>query len=258
MKINAEEMTVGDLFNRRNLVFQVPIYQRPYDWGTDNWSDLWNDVINNDSEGTHFIGSLVAINQAARVKGFDKFEIVDGQQRLTTLSILFCALKDHYKEKGEDSQSQKIQESCLESSTVREESRKLFLGRTDDDNYNALLQSRPIEKSNVTRAYSYFKEKIKTIEDPDDILDRFTTGVSLVWITAENAEDAFKLFETLNDRGLELSAVDLIKNYILSSTATKNIEDLDTVIEFWDSIITHLEEIDKIDASVKSSLRRRG
>lgn len=246
MKIDADELTVGSLFNRGDLIFQVPMYQRPYDWGPDQWNDLWNDVTDSELGGVHFIGSLVAIKEGTRVKGFNKLEIVDGQQRLATISILLCALRDCYNAREQIELADSIHMSYLESRTFRDKSRKLSLGRVDDNSYESLIQCNPLEKHNVTYAYEFFKEKITNNDNLDDIAEKFTNGISLVLITAENAEDAFKLFETLNDRGLELSAVDLIKNYILSSVAKKNAKDLDAVIEVWDTIVNHLEEIDKI------------
>ncbi|MBL7143310.1 MAG: DUF262 domain-containing protein [Phycisphaerae bacterium] len=246
MNIDADELTIHSLFNRGDFVFRVPTYQRPYDWGPDQWSDLWDDVTDSELDGVHFIGSLVAIKKGAAVKGFNDLEIVDGQQRLTTLSILFCALRDCYKDKGDNKATGSIQETLLESHTFRDRSRKLFLGRVDDNNYESLCNGKPPEKHNITLAYEFFKEKINCNGNINDIAEKFTSGVSLVLITAENAEDAFKLFETLNDRGLQLSAVDLIKNYILSHTAKQNSEELDAVIEIWDTIINHLEDIDKI------------
>lgn len=246
MKIDATELTLNSLFNRSDFVFRVPTYQRPYDWGPGQWSDLWNDITDSELDGVHFIGSLVAIKEGAAVKGFNYLEIVDGQQRLTTLSILLCALRDSYKDKGHNDSADSIQRTLLESHTFKNKSRKLFLGRVDDNSYESLVKGKPQVKNNVTFAYEFFKEKINCNGNLNDIAEKFTNGVSLVLITAENAEDAFKLFETLNDRGLQLSAVDLIKNYILSSTAKKNSEELDAVIEIWDTIINHLEDIDKI------------
>lgn len=246
MKIEATELTLNSLFNRGDFVFQVPTYQRPYDWGTGQWGDLWDDIIDSELDGVHFIGSIVAIKEGAAVKGFNYLEIVDGQQRLTTLSILLCALRDCYKEKGCQNSADSIQRTLLESHTFKDESRKLFLGRVDDDSYESLVKGKLLAKNNVTFAYEFFKEKINCNGNFDEVVEKFTNGVSLVLITAENAEDAFKLFETLNDRGLQLSAVDLIKNYILSSTAKKKPEELEAVIEIWDTIINNLEDIDKI------------
>ena len=246
MKIDADEITLDDLLSRSNIVYQVPVYQRPYSWGEDQWMALWDDVMAQPEKEPHFIGSLVVIKQGVVVKRFDEMEVVDGQQRLTTLSILLCAIRDFYVAKGEDEAARRHEDACLYSTTRKSRDRKLFLGRKDDSYYEGLLKGRPAPKHLITLAYEYFKKRIEEHDDPDHVADKFTSGVSLVLITAENAEDAFKLFETLNDRGLELSAVDLIKNNILSVTARRAGDELDGIIEFWDNIMDNLEEIDKI------------
>ena len=129
MKIDASELTIGSLFNRADLIFRVPVYQRPYSWGPDQWRDLWDDVLDTEDEGVHFIGSVVVINKGAVVKGFNELEVVDGQQRLTTISILMCALRDAYEKKGEAEAAQALNRSFLESHTFKDQNRKLSLGR---------------------------------------------------------------------------------------------------------------------------------
>jgi len=246
VKIRADDLSVSSLFNRNDLVFNVPVYQRPYSWGQQQWEDLWDDVLESYDDGVHFIGSVVAINQGAVAKGFNSLEIVDGQQRLTTLSIVFCALRDYYKSIGENDAAESINRSYLNSHTFKDQTKKLFLGRVDNKFYEDLLSGKLKENNNIKSAYDFFFTRIDEYGKEDDVTDKFTNKVSLVLITAENPEDAFKLFETLNDRGLDLSAVDLIKNFFLSETAKKIPDDLDSVIEYWDQIVTNLKEIDKI------------
>lgn len=245
MKITVDDPTVGGLLTRGDLVFRVPVYQRPYSWGIDQWNDLWDDVMEGE-EGVHFIGSVVMIKKGAELAGFNELEVVDGQQRITTLSILFCALRDCCREGGGAEIADDLDRMYLNSSLVGKRSRKIFLGRVDDKAYDDLLQGRITEEHSVCSAYEYFKERIQSHGKYDDIAARFTTRVNLVSISAENAEDAFKLFETLNDRGLDLSAVDLIKNYILSGVAKKQPDQLNAVIEIWDEVVTNLENLDKI------------
>ena len=246
MKIDADELTLGALLNRGDVVFYVPVYQRRYDWNQDQWGDLWDDVTTLEGDDSHFIGSIVVIRKAAAVKGFNEMEVVDGQQRLTTISILLCALRDIYQEKGDVEQASNIEGLYLHSKTLREQTRKIKLGRTDDEAYERLLKGQTTPRHNVNAAYEFFKQKISHESDLDRVAHRYTSGLSLVFIAAETPEDAFKLFETLNDRGLELSAVDLIKNNMLSTAAKESKPNLDSMIEAWDEIITNLEELDKI------------
>jgi hypothetical protein len=246
MKIKADELTVGDLFNRGEIVFYVPVYQRRYDWTQDQWGDLWQDVTELAGNGSHFIGSVVVISHGAEVADFNKMELVDGQQRLTTISILLCALRDAYRSRGDEKQAQRIDDIYLYSQTLRARRRKITLGKLDDDSYARLLDGKPDPKHNTTAAYEFFKARIELEPDPDKIAKCFTGGIRLVCISTETAEDAFRLFETLNDRGLELSAVDLIKNYILSTAAKKSQSQLDYMAKAWEQIIADLGGVDKI------------
>lgn len=246
MKIKADEPSVSELFNNQNLVFFVPVYQRPYAWGQDQWADLWDDVNGILEDDSHFLGSVVAIREGAVVRGFNRMELVDGQQRLATISILLCALRNAYKERGDLRQAENVERLYLYSETLREKARKLTLGGADDSAYQQLLLDRPSPAHQVTNAYEFFRQKMENESDLDRLSERFTDGIRLVFISTENHEDAFKLFETLNDRGLELSAVDLIKNRMLSVAAERARGNIAPMVKTWQDITQKLEGLDKI------------
>lgn len=246
MDIHVDELRVSDLFGKNNLVFEVPLYQRRYDWGVDQWRDLWDDVTEQESNGEHFLGSIVVVNEPAKSKGFDVLEVVDGQQRLATLSAFFLAVRDIYKARLDENKSKFVDDTYLHGQTIDKRSRKMILGRLDDKPYERLLRNAEKDDHQIVHAYNYFRKRLEEYQDIGSIAGLFSDHIKVVIISASNPEDAFKLFETLNDRGLDLSALDLIKNYILSETAKKSPEDFNTVVEFWDGIVQNLEEIDKL------------
>jgi Protein of unknown function DUF262/Protein of unknown function (DUF1524) len=245
MKIRADETSVQDLFNRPNLAFTVPVYQRGYAWGQDQWTDVWDDVNSLGKDDSHFIGSIVVVSQGAVAKGFDEIEVVDGQQRLATISILLCALRDSYKARNEQGKSASINRLYLYSETFNAQDIKLSLGKADNEAYQRLIGGRPLPGHRVTEAYNFFAQRLLAEQDLDQVSTRFTKGVRLVFISTESEEDAFTLFETLNDRGLELSAVDLIKNYILRAAAKKHGK-VEAMADSWEGIRESLEDLDNI------------
>ena len=88
---------VGDLFNQ-NERLRIPSYQRRYSWGIEHFEDLWNDLNKISSDGSHFFGTIVFMSKTHVAQGTNEIDIVDGQQRVTTISILFCAIRDHLQE----------------------------------------------------------------------------------------------------------------------------------------------------------------
>lgn len=230
---------VSQLFDiESNIVYTIPRYQREYSWFKGQWENLFDDVLRNDPG--YFLGSIICINQTNdTLAPVQSLELVDGQQRLTTLSLLFAAvykaLKDHDEELDEDQRVELVNMK-----------RKLVLRRGNDqmrvipqvqnynlDDYRFVLSKigaisdypQPSYASNrrILRAYRYFRDRIKDlIEDKDasiniimDFLDKVNQA-SLVKIEVASHADAYILFESLNNRGMPLTAVDLIKNKLLA------------------------------------------
>lgn len=247
MKIDASDLYIENLLNIPTEVYQIPVYQRAYSWGKDQWEDLWQDIVKIDDEDTHFLGSIVVIS-GSHTKGFNEYEVVDGQQRLTTILLLLIATRDI---SDSESDQKFIEDSYLFSKTRTEKKPKLIPGRKDRDVFSKLLKKSTLNTSdketNIYKAYEYFSDKLASdISDIVSFSEKVLKNVSLVQISAESHYDAFKLFETLNNRGLELSATDLIKNYILGKVPLDNKDELEQCIELWDSIINNLENIDKV------------
>lgn len=241
-------MNIEKLLNVQNEVYKIPLYQRSYAWDRDQWTDLWDDLLQLKEGDTHFLGSIVVISSAYR-KGLNYFEVVDGQQRLTTIMLILIALRDLIKTNNPKSATY-ISEHYLHSSTMSEESKKLKLGRYDDEVFGRLIDSLPLleeHKSNkIVRAYNFYKKKIREeMSNWENINYKLLNDITIVLITTESHYDAFRLFETLNNRGLELSSVDLIKNELLRKVSDYK-DTLDRCFELWDNIIRNLGDIDKV------------
>jgi len=220
LNISATESTIENILSRSDR-YTVPDYQRLYSWDEEQWSDFWTDLTSISENETHFLGSIVVIKKVGAYDELDKLELVDGQQRLTTISLLLCALREHYRDIGDpDGIGEKINDDYLHVDDMNnDEFQNLKLSRFDNDDFLSILDGDP-EDAKDSRLYhglEFFREKIDEVgTDEADLARRRLLGsMTIVVIDTENPESAFRLFETLNDRGLELSAVDLMKNSLL-------------------------------------------
>lgn len=223
----AETNLAGVLEGKKQ--YQVPLYQRVYSWGKPQLNQLWNDIVElaatrrADPSATHFIGSLV-LSQSPdfSVVGVSKLLVVDGQQRLTTLTILLAALRDHLIESGEVERAQGIQAQYLVNVYDKDKPAKVLPTQADRAAYLAVVRSAPDAggSDNVGEAYNHFRSRIAAAHDPDDdrelegIENAIVNGLALVVVTAEPRDNAHRIFESLNNTGLQLTQSDLLKNYL--------------------------------------------
>ena len=207
-----------------NKQFLIPVYQRYYSWETEQCSRLWNDIVEmqKKDKGGHFVGSIVNIAEQAMPTGVQKYMIIDGQQRLTTLSLLLIALRDYAEEHPEDGtiNARRIDNMLLKNEYEDGDERyKLLLTETDRDLLISLVEKKPISDPGLSRIlsnYSFFAGKIADMElQPKDVYEAIGK-LQIVNITLDrNVDDAQAIFESLNSTGKELSESDLIRNYVL-------------------------------------------
>lgn len=240
--------------------YQVPIYQRDYSWDKDDWEDLWNDIAEIPIDKTHYLGYLVL--QPIK-DGEESFWIIDGQQRLTTLSILtlaITALLDKWSKENIDTEDNKIRFEKITERYLGNYSLsklnldpKLKLNRNNDDYYKSWLlklrtpstlsKLKPSQRL-LQKAFNYFfselQEKFKTNKSGADLADflekTIGNGIVFTQIVVNNDLDAFKVFETLNARGVKLSTADLLKNYLFKLTHQLGELDLDEAERRWQNI----------------------
>lgn len=246
MDIEASEMSIDKVI-RQNEVFDVPSYQRRYSWSEQQWEELWRDLKSIERDENHFMGSIVVLTEVHDPSSFNHLELVDGQQRMTTLLIILSALRDRYKQFDEET-SEEIQSDLLFNSKFDNEAPKLKLGELDDQKFQSILRDKKqTGNTRLDEVYDYFSEKLedKNKEELNEIRDKLLENLSVVLIYSETEKAAFRLFETLNDRGLELSAIDLMKNYLLKESVERNGINQEKVKEDWKNIIKNLDDVDK-------------
>jgi uncharacterized protein with ParB-like and HNH nuclease domain len=237
--------------------YKIPRYQRPYSWSEDEVFDLWNDLVNNDAS---FMGSFIF-----NYEFFDRdktVEIIDGQQRIITFTILMSVIRDLYKDldpkKANLTQSQII---VFSDPISGEPIFRLKCSESLDNFFKEYIQdfdskiegcaTRRKEEKNVLSNYVFLKENIKKeldnlhenskkIEFLDN-LKRKIFGLKIIWIRIDREEDAYTIFETVNARGESLTTADLLKNFLLQKIQPDNFDEIDIAKEAWSNITNNIE-----------------
>ncbi|MCX0355311.1 DUF262 domain-containing protein, partial [Clostridium perfringens] len=212
--------------------FVIPVYQRNYDWKEEQCKQLYDDLVNmvkNDYK-THFWGTIVSIyNDSAKSR---EYLIIDGQQRITTISILLIAIYDILNKGILESKNiikEKILNQYLINQYCNDESKiKLKPIKDDRKAFEHLINGRElIEESNITLNYRYFYNKIIYGEISIDELYDAIERLMIVEIELKNGEDDPQLiFESLNSTGLDLTDADKVRNFILMNQSAKTQEKL--------------------------------
>jgi uncharacterized protein with ParB-like and HNH nuclease domain len=253
---------VSQLFDiEAGVIYCIPRYQREYTWTKYQWESLFDDVLENDPG--YFLGSIICINQSADALLVQKLELVDGQQRLTTLSLLFAsvyqALKNHEADLDEE---QRVELFNLKRKLVLKKGDEQIrvipqIQNNNQQDYQAVLAEIGVVSEcdvpayagnrKIFRAYRYFQSRInKMIDGRDNRLGtimEFLEKVSqscLVKIEVASHADAYTLFESLNNRGMPLTAIDLIKNKLLARLESIEPGKVDHYFGHWNRLLGFL------------------
>jgi uncharacterized protein with ParB-like and HNH nuclease domain len=218
--ISANEDTVESAL-KRSYRYRIPDYQRRYSWKKKQWKEMWNDLTALEGEETHFIGAVVLVERPGGLNNVDVLEIVDGQQRMTTISLLLAAMKVRYSREGEIDHARAIENDYLWASDLdQNRHQNITLNVFDNEDYRSILTEGENYESDTRlgAGFQFFEEKIAdlSVEEINTLRKRLLKSFTLVSIECNTDHSAFRLFETLNNRGLELSAVDLIKNHVFN------------------------------------------
>lgn len=221
--MDARKGNIYEILNG-NKQFLIPVYQRFYSWDIDQCKRLWNDIVEMQRKGKvgHFIGSIVNIAEQAMPTGVQKYMIIDGQQRMTTLTLLLLALRDYAIMNPSDTtiNARRIDNMLLKNEYESGDERyKLLLTETDRDILISLVEKKPIAedtRSRLIENYNFFAGKLADKEiQPAEVYESIGK-LQIVNITLDRAvDDAQAIFESLNSTGKELSESDLIRNYVL-------------------------------------------
>jgi hypothetical protein len=257
-RIEIEMQGLGRILLNRNV--SVPVYQRSYAWEDEHVQDLLNDITEaiSSSENEYFLGSIVTTNNKS-----PRAEVVDGQQRLATATILLAAIRDHFYNSKDFERANTISSDLLSKKDLKTLTLipKLKLNDVDHDFFanrillppidagKSIIESKP-SHHRIARAAKLAADHIERIakakdatERLTDLVEYLTDSVKVIWVQVPDDTNAFMVFETLNDRGLTLAITDLLKNHLFGLASHR----LGEVQRAWISMTSTLEAVDEDD-----------
>jgi uncharacterized protein with ParB-like and HNH nuclease domain len=262
--LDTRTTSFGDLIGN-GKIYRVPPFQRDYSWHEENWEDLWQDVLilQTHPDSSHYMGAIVLQSSSTSDK---EFTIIDGQQRLATLSIIAIAVIDKIQklvEREEQKAANQERQEILKRTYLSDRdprslrySSKLILNENNNDFYQSNLINlrkplnlRSLSKSNqlLWQAFEYFSNRLDELQEvvqSGETLAEFLTDIIaqnllFIQINVEDELNAYTVFETLNARGIELSSTDLLKNYLFS--LFQGPDDLQEAQRQWRRIISTVQ-----------------
>ncbi|TAE95425.1 MAG: DUF262 domain-containing protein [Oscillatoriales cyanobacterium] len=262
--LETRTTSFGDLIGN-GKIYRVPPFQRDYSWTEENWEDLWQDILmlHNNLSVSHYMGAIVLQSSATADK---EFTVIDGQQRLATLSIIAVAVIEKIRllvEQNVQPEANRERQEILKRTYLGDRdprslrySSKLFLNENNDDFYQSNLVNlrkplniRSLSKSNqlLWQAFDYFSQELEKMPDIFQDGEKLTAFLGdtvaqrllFIQISVEDELNAYTVFETLNARGLELTSTDLLKNYLFS--LFQGPDDLKAAQRQWKRIINMVQ-----------------
>ena len=206
--------------------YVIPLYQRPYAWRKENWQKIWEDlgqlVISrrNHPNDSHFTGTLV-LDTGIVTPEITQFLVVDGQQRLTTLSILLAAISNFYDANGDKQAAKRIREQVLVNTFANENNTyRLRPANFDEVTYRSAVNGDLVHTSNskIDDAYLYFYKKLQSLSKEgitiQELESTILVGLKFVTITTKAEDNVYRIFESINNTGIDLTQADLIRNLV--------------------------------------------
>lgn len=245
---NYNKESIESILDKKNVKYSVSFFQRDYSWGRDEWTKFLDDIIDSFREKRkHFLGFMTFFKQ----KDTHEFQIVEGQQRLATITILVAVIRDFFFEKDDDKWKE-IDSQLIKTKDIFSDKSylKLELSDMNKDFFKEHIQKEGIPKEKIDKmmkekrklkssnrlimeCYNYFYEKLKHERFLLELLRQSTREFIVVTTEVTNLRSAYILFQTLNDRGLDLTLSDLLKTHLLQKADDESIE----IKKEWDYIL---------------------
>lgn len=231
-----EKEILNELISGTKCQFVIPVFQRNYDWRIKDCARLFDDIVDlakdkDHPDRKHFMGAFVCKFTRFVDTSFNQYVLIDGQQRLTSIILILKALYDYlgsFGEKYKEVRSE-IKETYLINKFARESNLKLKLkpNKVDNDNFNKLMEDEKIDSdSTIGRNYLEFFKMIQSMDVPFEDFYNALQRLEGVVVFLDDTDNPQVIFESLNSTGLELTDVDLIRNYLLMNCKANEQEEL--------------------------------
>ena len=217
MKITPTSLSISRLLGSDNEQYVIPAYQRRYSWKQHQVQDVWDDLKILEAADSHLFGTIVCL-AGHHTAGVNQLELVDGQQRLTTIGILLHCLLDRLKSERQVDDARDLARLLNARALGGESQPKILLDSLDAKQFarhaNGDL-TEPVDNPRLLQAFDLLRTRVAdlSLEQASSLLYRLKNQAVIIRLDVSEAKDAFKLFETINNRGLRLSATDIVKNF---------------------------------------------
>ena len=255
--MEANKHSIFSILNSGPVQFLLPVYQRQYCWDTEQWKQFWDDIIKmikQPNKKGHFIGSIVNIATKSAPMDVKKYILIDGQQRIATITLLAILLRNHARENTEetDLNAEKIRDELLTNNSYYKGNDRYKLLLTDND--RELLKTMIDDASKLPKeshskllaAYKFFEAKLLEGELTFQELYEAIGKLQVVNITLDDDDDAQEIFESINSTGRGLSQTDLIRNFVLMGLNSD--EQIDVYENLWRPMeLLFADDMEKMD-----------
>jgi uncharacterized protein with ParB-like and HNH nuclease domain len=247
MQITPKSLTINQLLGAASEQYVIPSYQRRYSWREKQLAELFDDIDLLGDADTHLLGSIVCL-MSHHTAGLNKLEVVDGQQRLTSLCILLNCIKEKLAGEGNATDSHDLGRLLQSKALNSKPARKVLLDSLDAEEFDKYLDGAAIDapqNPELAKAFLHFRDWLSeyTAEKLSTFMYRLMNQAIVIRLEVSDAKDAFKLFETINNRGLRLNSADIIKNFLLGNAARFGDRHLFEARKTWSNIIQYLDGV---------------
>lgn len=222
----ASLKSISDILGKPDTQYLIPVFQRVYSWDRMQCEQLWNDMMKADSGADgHFTGTFIyrpesseGYDDSGALSGYTKVDLIDGQQRLTTLTLMLVALRDAMRDAGDAARANQIDETYLHCVT---DTSKLVLSDADAPTMAHLVDGAPAPGEDdlsqlLIEGYELFKEKVEESSADADAVIKGLDSLRVVAVELEEDDAPQQVFESLNAKGRPLSTIDLLRNVIMA------------------------------------------
>lgn len=248
--INANKELLNSFFSN-NLQYIVPFFQRPYVWNEENWETLWEHINRiaertaSDTKSEHFIGTLITKQRASGAIGENKLDLIDGQQRLTTFSLLLKAIATTATgEVPYNRLKDKTNDLVVFENSKGEKFIRVEHSRNDKEYFEAVMLDKELDElqnkdHKILKAYQFFLGKLKNHSDEelDNLKTVILSNVPIISMLLEEKDDEQEIFDTINSLGVRLTTGELLKNFIFHDEAVKPLYE-----DYWEQVFEDDEE----------------
>ncbi len=262
--MKASDITFHSVLNGPNQ-YVIPVFQRYYSWDKDNWEQLWTDLTEllepENANRAHFMGSLVLVPQQPMLP--DKvpaYQVIDGQQRMITLSLLLCAIRDVAKDSQPELSEEVTQTLLIHPFKKDRERFRVYPRQRDREHYISAIEGQALPVGRIRDALDYFRDKVRGLSESDTqcdlqtFLELLRSRLDFVYITLEG-ENPYRIFRSLNSTGVDLSEADLIRNFVFMHVPVEEQDNFDDTA--WKPLERHFEDsLGILNGAVMSSFFR--